>query len=143
MDFKTANKTAAHLYSASTALLDLCYPVDTQAISQNELRSILSAPADKLSIASVVTSGADRAAKLATDLQDNLFPALPTNRIITGAILVIYNGGDMTTEEYQTISNRLLGNFPNDIPSVVSLAFDKSVGCSIKGTLLITWTTVK
>jgi len=82
-----------------------------QVISQEEVHRILSTPAGKLSIASVETRGADRANSFARGLQENLFPPLPEQATITGVILTIYSAGDMTTEEYQAICNKLMANF--------------------------------
>ena len=99
-------------------------------------------PAGKLSIASFETSGADRANSFARGLQENLFPPLPEQATNTGAILAIYSAGDMTTEEYQAICNKLLGNFPDDLPTIVSISPDKGDTGSFKGTLLVAWEAV-
>ena len=139
MDFKTTKTTAEHLYRATTALLDICSSSGSHAVTEAEIQRILSTHSDKMSIASVTVSGEDRAVKFVTDLQENLFPPLPVKRIISGAILVIYNGGDLTTEEYLFISNKLLGTLPDDIQTIVSLSQNGNVGNSIKGTLLILW----
>ena len=139
MDFKTTKTTAEHLYRATTALLDTFSSSGSHAVTGGEIQGILSTHSDKMSIASVTVSGVDRAVNIVTELQENLFPPLPVKRIISGAILVIYNGGDLTTEEYLLISNRLLGTLPDDIQTIVSLSQNGNVGNSIKGTLLILW----
>jgi hypothetical protein len=141
MDNKTAKETASRLYSATTALLGIFDDnTGTRAISQEDVRRILSMPAGKLSIASVETTGADRASRFATDLQDNLFPHIPKQATITGIILAIYSAGDMTTEEYQVICNKLLGNYPDDIQTIVSLSLDERVAADcFKGTFLVSW----
>ncbi len=139
MDFKTTQTTAENLYKATTALLDICSSSGSNAVTAEEIQGILSTHSDKMSIASVTVSGVDRAVKFVTDLQKNLFPPLPVKRIISGAILVIYNGGDLTTEEYLLISNKLLGTLPDEIQTIVSLSQNGNVGNSIKGTLLILW----
>ena len=139
MDFKTTQTTAENLYKATTALLDICSSSGSNAVTAEEIQGILSTHSDKMSIASVTVSGVDRAVNIVTELQENLFPPLPVKRIISGAILVIYNGGDLTTEEYLLISNRLLGTLPDDIQTIVSLSQNGDVGNNIKGTLLILW----
>jgi hypothetical protein len=141
MDITTTNKTAAHLYRATAALVDIWGSSGSLTVSQEEVRNFLSMPSGKLSIASVVTSGADRATRLAAGLQENLFPALPTDGIITGVILVMYNGGDMTTEEYLVMCNRLLEPLPDEIPTIVTLSHNDDADNSLKGTLLISWMT--
>ena len=140
MDNETANETASRLYSATKVIM---WMLDTtnQVISQEEVHRILSMPAGKLSIASVETSGANRANSFAHGLQENLFPPLPEQATITGAILTIYSAGDMTTEEYQAICNKLLANFPDDIPTIISLSQEVSAGECFKGTLLVSWDT--
>jgi len=139
MDQKTASKTAGHLYSATTALLDICCPANTSIVTKEEIRRILSAHSGKLSIASVVTSGTDRAVKFVAGFQASLYPQLPVHAIITGVILVIYNNGDMTTEEYLVINNRLLVTLPDDTPTIISISPTENVVSCIKGTLLISW----
>jgi hypothetical protein len=138
MDNKTANETASRLYSATSIILDI---FDSRTISQEDLRKILSMPSGKLSIASVETSGADRAIRFAISLQENLFPHIPKQATITGIILAIYSAGSMTTEEYQVICNKLLGNYPDDIQTIVSLSQAESAADCFKGTLLVSWET--
>jgi hypothetical protein len=46
----------------------------------------------------------------------------------------------MTTEEYQFICNKLLGNYPDDIQTIVTLSQDESVAADcFKGTFLVSW----
>jgi len=138
MDDKTANETASQLYSATAVILEF---LDSRTISQDDVRRILSMPAGKLSIASAATSGVDRAARFASFMQENLFPPLPVQATITGAILAINGSGDMTTEEYLSINDRLLGNLPGDTLTIVSLSPDEKVKDCLKGTLLFSWET--
>jgi len=138
MDNKTANETASKLYSATAIILEI---LDSRTISQDDVRKILSMPGGKLSIASAAISGADRATKLAAVMQENLFPPLPAEATITGAILAINGSGDMTTEEYLSINDRLLGNLPDDTLTIVTLSADENVKDSLKGTLFFLWGT--
>ena len=140
MDENTASETASLLYSTTTALLSLLNTTN-QAVSQDEVNRILEQPGGKLSAASTVNGGKDRAAKLAASLQENLFPSIPEQAKITGVILVINYSGDMTTEEYLLISEHLLGKFPEDIHSIFSLCQNDSIANNFKGTLLVTWET--
>jgi hypothetical protein len=48
----------------------------------------------------------------------------------------------MTTEEYQIICNKLRGNYPDDIQTIVSLSQDESAAECFKDTLLVSWETV-
>jgi len=139
MDQKNASKTAGRLYCATTALLDICCPADTPVVTNDEIRHILSAHSGKLSISSATTSGTDRATKFVAGLQENLYPQLPVYGAITGIILVIYNNGDMTTEEYLVINNGLLRTLPDDSPTIISISPSEEVDGSIKGTLLVSW----
>ena len=134
MDEQVTIKMATQLYRATSALL-----ATLESISQEEMRGIISKPDGKMSIASAVASGDERATELATDLQTNLFPPLPVQATITGAILTLQHSGDMTTEEYLGISNQLLKNIPDNIQTIVSLSQDEAIAASFKGTLLIAW----
>ena len=138
MDNETANETASRLYSATKVIMWM-FDTTNQVISQEEVHRILSMPTGKLSIASIETSGADRANNFARGLQENLFPPLPEQATITGAILTIFSAGDMTTEEYQAICNKLLVNFPDETPTIVSISPDIGAADCFKGTLLVSW----
>lgn len=138
MDNKAVYETATQLYSTTAIILEI---LNSGTISQDDVRRILSMPAGKLSIASAATSGVDRAARFASVMQENLFPPLPEQATITGAILAIKGSGDMTTEEYLSINDRLFGNLPDDTLTIVSLSPDENVTDCFKGTLLVSWET--
>jgi hypothetical protein len=50
-----------------------------------------------------------------------------------------YHAGDMTTEEYQVICNKLLGNYPDDVQTIITLSQDESAADCFKGTLIVSW----
>jgi hypothetical protein len=138
---KTGDETASRVYSAVTAVLELFDNTGTQAISQEELKEIFSASTGKLSIASVVIGGPDRAARFAEALWEDLFPTVPAQAEITGVIFILQGADDMTTEEYASISKNLLDRIPDDAQTIFSICSNESIAGSFKGSLLLTWKT--
>jgi hypothetical protein len=45
----------------------------------------------------------------------------------------------MTTEEYQVICNKLLGNYPDDVQTIITLSQDESAADCFKGILIVSW----